>query len=192
MNFSIKKMVRNSGRVREVEQSKTEAAGNQLLSCHAESRAVTNSLNTHGTVSECSVNATAMRTHTERTRAQQNANDRSTPVQRVLHAWPTRNADVTFHALQAAPTQHRTRLVQAPCKPLASPFEGFAEPFPKAFAKRFPNGSRNNVRPPLCNVTETFHARCIHQAMLQASRKTQWVILASRWVSIGFCFWGCA
>lgn len=184
------KEAQNSGRPHELDKSKRQAPGKVTAPCHALSRSVTKSLNTHGTVSECDCNANAYRT-------QQNANDRSTPVQHVFSrehdACTTRDALVTRRALQIAPSQHQPCLVQFQYKPLASPLEGLSKPF----GKRFPNDSRNiasatdkignNVISGRFNVHPTLST---HQAMLQAFRKTHWVILGSRWVSIGF--WRCA
>lgn len=168
MNFSTEIRVQNSGRPRELEKSKRKANGKQLVSYHAMSRSVTNSLIAHGGFNECSVNANALRTQ---------------PNARVKYAWATRDARVTHQALQKAPTLHRTSTRPAPTQHQTRQVpNGLRNPLPNPLA----NGSKNNVIFTQFNVRPTLSSP---QAMLQASRKPngfQKKPSGLFWVSVGF------
>lgn len=155
--FLCQKGVQNSGRPRELEKSKRKANGKQLVSCHAKSRAVTNSWSAHGAVSECERNANADRT-------QQSASDRSTPVQRVLIASGT----VSKRFGKGFPNGSR-KIASLPEKiGINVIFDRFNVHL--TLVQRF------------CNVASSLHT----SSNASSIGKTQWVILGFRWVSTGF------
>lgn len=139
MNFFTEKRVQKSGRPH---NSRTPAKQS-----HTKSRAVTKALNAHGGFTDCAWYANAMR-------MQRKGNDRSTPVRRVLHACPTRNARVTLLALLRAPTQHHTRLVLVQCKNrpcMVFTLETISKPFPNCsgLIASLTDKIGNNVKPTL-------------------------------------------